>query len=152
MKPIVLVITIAVLFAFWEHYLFRHFLGTFDHKGTAMQKSANGYLFFYRAWPLWSFPLFLGVVITALWKGRAVSRSRQRLKLLEKERVRQQAALHDLEAALRTCQREAVLADYSADDDAPEKVRELVQSYDELKENYLASLNLIEKLLLKIKE
>ena len=56
---IIAVILASVSYYFWEDYLFSHFLGGYDQYGLPKQVSYQGFYFFFAAWPLWLYPLFL---------------------------------------------------------------------------------------------
>lgn len=60
-------ILITAGFQMWEVYLSNRFVGEFDDYGIPVGISANGWLMLIDAWPLWSFPaliaLLLGLVI-----------------------------------------------------------------------------------------
>lgn len=141
------VVVLAVLYYFWEYYLFNHYLGGFTHEGYLVQRSHTGLHFFLSVWPLWAFPLAVGVGLTLLWHEATLNQARQRIEQLEQER----ASWHEASVVKPPVEKHPEAAR------TPDMIPAVNKEYDKLKtdhealqQDYQASLDFIEKLLLRL--
>ncbi|KTD46801.1 hypothetical protein Lrub_1723 [Legionella rubrilucens] len=145
------VVVLAVLYYFWEYYLFNHYLGGFTHEGYLVQRSQTGLHFFLSVWPLWAFPLAVGIGLTLLWHQATLNQARRRIEQLEEERAMQQAARREAEVEKKpvgmdqeTAPMQKILPDVN------NEFEELKTAHETLQQDYQASLDFIEKLLLRL--
>lgn len=139
------VFIVTVGFFFWEQYLLNHFLGGYDEYGLPAQKSATGFYFFIKTWPVWSYPLLIFVTISFFINGhKSVVREYQNDYLTQKltEKTLSCEQFHNevraLNSTIQSLERHAQLKnDYD----------KLIDLYAKLNEDYQRSLDFVEKIL-----
>jgi len=85
----------------YETYLSNHFLGGFDASGLPSYYSANGWAFFFTAWPIWLIPCCFVLVLAAVI-SHVISRSTSQTKadtpvVNKSKRVSQQLTIAELQ-------------------------------------------------------
>ncbi|QRN02749.1 hypothetical protein GH742_02025 [Legionella sp. MW5194] len=145
------VVVLAVLYYFWEYYLFNYYLGGFTHEGYLVQRSQTGLHFFLSVWPLWAFPLAVGIGLTLLWHEATLNQARRRIEQLEEERALQPLPRHEDDIEKKrvgtpheTAPMQKILPDVT------KEYEELKTAHETLQQDYQASLDFIEKLLLRL--
>ncbi|WP_131782661.1 hypothetical protein [Legionella gresilensis] len=149
---LILIVVVTFLssgFYFWEQYLLTHFLGGFQEPNMPIMHSSPGFHFFFKAWPIWIFPLIINSLIIILLGRKYYQVFQKRISKLKQENLRLQNEIKELKFKLIKLNDKVNKSICKVDQ---EKHKALQIAYDNLAYDYKQSTDFIEKLLDKINQ
>ncbi|STX52687.1 Uncharacterised protein [Legionella busanensis] len=149
---LILIVVVTFLssgFYFWEQYLLAHFLGGFQEPDIPIMHSSPGFHFFFKAWPIWIFPLIINNLFITLIGKKYYQVFIKRIAKLKQERLKLQNEIKELKFKLIKLNDEVNKSRRNVDQ---EKHKALQIAYDNLVNDYKQSTDFIEKLLDKINQ